>query len=49
MILHYIGAAFLAWLLLLVLFPQHTVLGTGVVVAWLTGLMSKMDWTLVYF
>ena len=37
MILHYIGAAFFAWLILLVIAPQHTLLVTGVGVAWITG------------
>ena len=49
MILHYIGAAFFAWLILLVIAPQHTLLVTTGVVMWLTGLWQKMDWTLVYF
>ena len=47
MILHCIGAAFFAWCVLLVLFPQHTVLVTTVVVAWLTGWIYKIDWTTV--
>ena len=49
MILHYIGAAFFAWCILVALFPQHTLLVTTGVVMWLTGLWQKMDWTLVYF
>ena len=47
MILHCIGAALLAWCVLLVFFPQHTLLVTGVVVAWLTGWIYKIDWTTV--
>ena len=45
MILHYIGAAFFAWLILLVIAPQHTLLVTGVGVAWITGWIWKIDWT----
>tara|TARA_Y100000289_G_scaffold39677_1_gene39148 strand:- start:404 stop:592 length:189 start_codon:yes stop_codon:yes gene_type:complete len=47
MILHYIGAAFFAWLVLLVIAPQHTLLVTGVGVAWITGWIYKIDWTTV--
>jgi len=46
-ILHYIGAAFFAWLVLLVIAPQHTLLVTGVGVAWITGWIYKIDWTTV--
>ena len=49
MILHYIGVAFLAWCILVALFPQHTVLVTTGVVLWISGLWQKIDWTLVYF
>ena len=47
MILHYIGTAFFAWLILLVIAPQHTLLVTGVGVAWITGWIWKIDWTTV--
>ena len=49
MILHYIGAAFFAWCILVALFPQHTVLLTTGVVLWISGLWQRIDWTLVYF
>ena len=47
MILHCIVGALFVWCMLLVLFPQHTVLVTTVVVAWLTGWIYKIDWTTV--